>query len=191
MQLCLLRRVLYTLAHGAGQGALPSHAAHGQRPRPFFRDLYHHPHPRLQAWAEYAWLRLRRMDYWNPAHIPTNASNKLFRHHAPGAFVGAKVMRHDEAKGTSDFSVRYFHRDQMRRDTGYYPDTPLSLSHSLMKAPHSQGLRPPAEPPSKLPNPPTFALGGATTAYGTPATMGIKGKNSRDAWGGVPGVPTY
>lgn len=134
-----------------------------------------------QAWLEYGWLRLRRMDYWNPAHIPTNAPAKLFRANSPGAMSGAvNVKKHDDAVGTSNFSVRYFHRDQRRRDTGYYPDTPLSLNHALMKEPHSQGLRPAAETPAKLVQPPAFPPG----EYGTPAAMGIKSKNRDDM--GIP-----
>ena len=105
----------------------------------------------ITAWAEYAWTRLRRMDYWNPAHIPTNAPAKLYRWNAPGLRNGrpeAHLKKLDDKVGTNNFSVRYFHRDQMRRDTGYYPDTPLTLNHALMKPPHSQGLRPAPETPS-------------------------------------------
>ena len=31
------------------------------------------------------------------------------------------------------YSIRYYNKDLKRRDTGYYPDTPLSLNHALMK----------------------------------------------------------
>ena len=65
-----------------------------------------------QAWLEYAWLRLRRMDYWNSAHIPTNAPAKVYRWVAPGAQVGAKLNKYDEKVGTSPFSVRYYNRDR-------------------------------------------------------------------------------
>ena len=38
------------------------------------------------------------MDYWNPAHIPTNCSNKLFRYRAPGAMsAGVNVKKLDDA----------------------------------------------------------------------------------------------
>ena len=44
--------------------------------------------------------------------------------------------------------VRYYHRNQIQRDTGYYPDTPLSPNHAIMKG---NPLRPPAEEPEALP----------------------------------------
>ena len=118
------------------------------------------------------------MDYWNPSHIPTNASNKLFRHQAPGALsAGVNVKKHDDKVGTSNFSVRYFHRDVMRKDTGYYPDTPLSLNHALMKAPHSQGLRPSPGVPATVVDSPAFPFAaGEGAGYGTPAAMGLKAK---------------
>ena len=110
------------------------------------------------------------MDYWSPLTIPTNMSNKLFRHRAPGSQTGAFLKKHDDAVGTSNFSVRYFHRDQIRKDTGYYPDTPLSLNHALMKPPHSQGLRPKAETPAKLVQPESVCR---YKGFATPATMGV------------------
>jgi len=92
------------------------------------------------AWGEYLWTRLRRMDYWNPArsgqHQITNAPAKMFRPHAPGLRVGrpeASLQKHDDKVGTNNFSVRYYNRDQIKRDTAYYPDTPLSSNHALMK----------------------------------------------------------
>lgn len=95
------------------------------------------------------------MDYWNPAHIPTNCSNTLFRYRAPGAMsAGVNVKKLDDAVGTTPFTVRYFQRDQMRRDTGYYPDTPLSLTHALFQKPHMSGLRPSAAAPEKIVSPP-------------------------------------
>ena len=125
------------------------------------------------------------MDWWNPNHIPTNASARVFRAVAPGAQKGAYLKKHDDAVGTSNFSVRYFQRDQMRRDTGYYPDTPLSLNHALMKAPHSQGLRPSAETPAKLPQPPAFG----SKTFATPQAMGIKGKVASEASNTDLGIP--
>ena len=71
----------------------------------------------------------------------------------------------------------------MRRDTGYYADTPLSLNHALMKAPHSQGLRPAAEAPAKLPNPPAFG----SKTFGTPAAMGLKAKTLNEHLG-IPSI---
>jgi len=132
----------------------------------------------VQAWLEYGWLRLRRFDYWNPAHIPTNCSNKLFRANAPGAMsAGVNMKKHDDAVGTSNFTVRYFHRDQIRRDTGYYSDTPLSLNHALMKAPHSQGLRPSSITPTKLVQPPAFPFAaGEGPNYTTTVGMGLSKK---------------
>merc|ERR1712046_461445 len=105
----------------------------------------------LMAWAEYAWTSLRRMDYWNPKHIPTNMPAKLYRWNAPGLRNGrpeANMKRLDDKVGTSYYSVRYFHRDQIKRDTGYYPDTPLSLNHALMK---DQPLRATGIVPDNMP----------------------------------------
>ena len=133
----------------------------------------------MQGWVEYTWLRLRWMDWWNPNHIYGNVPARTFRGKSPGAQVCGLVKKHDDAVGTNNFSVRYFHRDQMRRDTAYYPDTPLSLNHSIMKPPHSQGLRPSLEPPAKLPNPPSFGF----KKFGYGAHSGIKSK-SQEAYGG-------
>ena len=55
----------------------------------------------------------------------------------------------------------------MKRDTGYYPDTPLSLNHSLMK---DKALRPSPEQPAALPQINYF---GAKT-FGTHASAGVK-----------------
>ena len=47
----------------------------------------------------------------------------------------------DAAEGTSPFSVRYYHRDKMRKHTAYYPDTPLSLNHNIMQGHRGRALR--------------------------------------------------
>ena len=191
----------------------------------------------ITAWAEYAWTRLRRMDYWNPAHIPTNAPAKLYRWNAPGLRNGrpeAHLKKLDDKVGTNNFSVRYFHRDrtqispacppcrpraaqrrnsprgargevafhsgssslffptsspsslataapvlsasgvhvmlraEIKRDTGYYPDTPLSLNHALMKDKplRSEGLTPD--------NMSYGNMFGNEKKFGTLKTMGIK-----------------
>jgi hypothetical protein len=70
------------------------------------------PAPCPQAWLEHLWVRIRRMDYWNAQHIPTNAPARLFRWKAPGAQVGANLQKLDAALDTSPFSVRYYHRDR-------------------------------------------------------------------------------
>ena len=31
------------------------------------------------------------------------------------------------------YSIRYYNKDLKRRDTGYYPDTPLTLNHTIQK----------------------------------------------------------
>ena len=123
-----------------------------------------------QAWINYAWLRLRRMDYWNSAHLLGNTPAKAYRWLAPSSNKGANLMKHDAAVGTSNFSVRYYNRDMVRRDVGYYPDTPLSTNHAIMKG---HALRPPpsTEPPASLPQ----HVGGNKTPgkFGTPAAVGI------------------
>ena len=64
---------------------------------------------RTQAWAEYVWTRLRRMDYWNAAHIPTNTAARLYRWNAPGLRAGgrpeATLSKLDAKLETSNFSV--------------------------------------------------------------------------------------
>jgi hypothetical protein len=125
------------------------------------------------------------MDYWNPNTIPTNAPAKSYRWVSPGSQPNGFVKKHDDAVGTSNFSVRYFHRDRIRKDTGYYPDTPLSLNHALMKEPHSKGLRPSVECPPKLPQPPSFG----SKTFGTPAAMGISRKVAHEASNTELGIP--
>jgi hypothetical protein len=84
----------------------------------------------LGQWAEYVWTRMRRMDYWNKDHVITNLPAKLYRRVSPGSQPPAEIPRKmDDAV----YNIRYFQRDAKRRDTGYYPDTPLSLNHNLMK----------------------------------------------------------
>jgi hypothetical protein len=61
-----------------------------------------------------------------------------------------------------------FPRAEIKRDTGYYPDTPLSLNHSLMKG---QPLRADPKVADALPDPPV-AFG--QKKFGTLAAMGIK-----------------
>ena len=56
---------------------------------------------------------------------------------------------------------------EIRRDTGYYPDTPLSVNHPIMKG---KPLRPPDEAPSSHPKIGYFGF----KTYGTPAAMGVK-----------------
>ena len=134
------------------------------------------------------------MDYWNPAHIPTNCSNTLFRYRAPGAMsAGVNVKKLDDAVGTTPFTVRYFQRDQMRRDTGYYPDTPLSLTHALFQKPHMSGLRPSAAAPEQIVTPPAFPFAaGEGAGYASPKAMGLSKKVpnplARDHDMGVPNM---
>jgi hypothetical protein len=61
------------------------------------------------------WTRLRRMDYWNANHVPTNMPAKFYRWNAPGLRAGrpeANLQRLDTKLDTSPFSIRYFHRDR-------------------------------------------------------------------------------
>ena len=64
--------------------------------------------------------------------------------------------------------MRYFHREQIKRDTTYYPDTPLSVNHAIMKG---KSLR--SEGPQQPANMPQINYFGAAS-FGTPGTMGIK-----------------
>ena len=102
----------------------------------------------LRAWGEYLWARLRRQDYWNPAHIITNPPKYLYRPHGPAAGMGAPVPTVMRKEAENIYNARYFHRDVRRRDVGFYPDTPLSLNHQLMKG---KPLRPDSAPGGHLP----------------------------------------
>ena len=55
----------------------------------------------------------------------------------------------------------------MRRDTGFYPDTPLSLNHPIMKD------RPRRASDAPAANHPKVGAFGSTK-FGTPASLGIK-----------------
>ena len=122
------------------------------------------------------------MDYWNPAHIPTNCSNTLFRYRAPGAMsAGVNVKKLDDAVGTTPFTVRYFQ------------DTPLSLTHALFQKPHMSGLRPSAAAPEKIVTPPAFPFAaGEGAGYASPKAMGLSKKVpnplARDHDMGVPNM---
>ena len=119
----------------------------------------------IAKWGEYVWTRLRRLDYWNPAHIITNLPATEFRAKAPGALaVNAVITRKEEE---NIFSVRYLHRDTRRRDVGYYPDTPLSLNHNLMKG---KPIRPSDAAASQLPVVGSFGA----AEYATPGAMGVR-----------------
>jgi len=59
-----------------------------------------------------------------------------------------------------------------RRDVGYYPDTPLSLNHALMK---DKPIRPDNGHIKTLPLVPAFSLGADTKVeYNTPLSYGLK-----------------
>lgn len=118
---------------------------------------------KVAAWGEYFWARLRRLDYWNPAHVITNPPSSTFRPHSPGSGPVPEIMRKGEE---NIYSIRYFHRDYKRRDTGYYPDTPLSLNHQLMKG---KQIRPDQEPAGHLPV--VGAFGSKT--YGTMKLLNV------------------
>lgn len=66
-------------------------------------------------------------------HVPLKPLDKVLS--LPlGNPCAAHVEQLDVAEGTSPFSVRYYHRDKMRKHTAYYPDTPLSLNHNSKSA---------------------------------------------------------
>ena len=81
----------------------------------------------------------------------------------------------------------------MRRVTGYYPDTPLSLTHALFQKPHMSGLRPSAAAPEKIVTPPAFPFAaGEGAGYASPKAMGLSKKVpnplARDHDMGVPNM---
>lgn len=98
----------------------------------------------LKAWIEHFTVRLARLDYWNPAHIPTNASSKVFLHRRPGATSHlANCMKSEPDK---DYTVRYFHRDYKVRARGTRSWPPLAgIAHPC---PPAFPSRPRAEPGS-------------------------------------------
>eukprot|EP00310_Coccolithus_braarudii_P022893 CAMPEP_0183350234 /NCGR_PEP_ID=MMETSP0164_2-20130417/18328_1 /TAXON_ID=221442 /ORGANISM="Coccolithus pelagicus ssp braarudi, Strain PLY182g" /LENGTH=130 /DNA_ID=CAMNT_0025522121 /DNA_START=49 /DNA_END=441 /DNA_ORIENTATION=+ len=122
------------------------------------------------AWGEYFWARLRRLDYWNKAYTITNLPGTMYRPHSPGSGPAANIMRKGEE---NIYSIRYFQRDYKRRDTEYYPDTPLSLNHALMKG---KQIRPDSEPCSHLPV--VGAFGGKK--YATMDTLGVQPSKGLD-----------
>jgi len=117
----------------------------------------------LMAWGEHIWTRMRRLDYWNPEHTITNLSGKIYRKKGPGSYFAQ--VPHKQIENT--YSIRYFHRDYKRRDTDYYPDTPLTLNHNLMKG---KPVRPDNLPPSQVPVVGAFG----SKAFATPASMGFR-----------------
>ena len=72
----------------------------------------------MLKWGEYVWARLRRMDYWNAAHVPTNASSRVYRTVSPGSQPVASPLRSGEE---NVYSIRYFHRDYKRRECARGP----------------------------------------------------------------------
>ena len=103
-------------------------------------------------------------------HVPRVDSTRLARL-ASGRPLPSRVstvQQLDAAEGTSPFSVRYYHRDKMRKHTAYYPDTPLSLNHNIMQG---HPLRPDAfEQPANLPVVGHFG----NKTYGTHAHMNVR-----------------
>lgn len=122
----------------------------------------------LGAWAEHVWTRMRRLDYWNTEHAISNTPAKLYRRVSPGSQPAALVQRKE---ASSVYSIRYYNKDLKRRDTGYYPDTPLTLNHTIMQG---QPVRPSDAPASQVPK--VGAFGSAT--YAGPEIMGIKTPNA-------------
>jgi len=103
-------------------------------------------------------------------HVPRVDSTRLARL-ASGRPLPSRVstvQQLDAAEGTSPFSVRYYHRDKMRKHTAYNPDTPLSLNHNIMQG---HPLRPDAfEQPANLPVVGHFG----NKTYGTHAHMNVR-----------------
>ena len=108
------------------------------------------------------------MDDWNPAPAPTNAAARTYRWRAPSSLSHMANVARSEPENI--FSIRYLHRDQRRRDTGYYPDTPLSMGHPLMK---HKPRRPDGSQAKTLPQ--VGALGWQNISN-TNAAMGMKGE---------------
>ena len=73
----------------------------------------------LLEWGGYIWKRMARMDYWNPAHIPTNAPARIYKPSGPGFAKSreglAPVLERSHPENI--YSTRYFHRDHKVRMT--------------------------------------------------------------------------
>ena len=69
------------------------------------------------------------------------------------------------------FDIRYFDKDTRRKDTGYSPDTPLSLNHPIMK---DRPKRASDDAPSQLPVVGAFGNATSSTHPGTAARMGVR-----------------
>lgn len=113
-------------------------------------------------WVEHFWTRMRRLDYWNDG-IASHYPHKYYRATSPGSQPPAEVpisepenvysIRCNTPRSLEPFCLAAatspapptdlpgcapklsadFHRDTRRKDVNYYPDTPLSLNHALMK----------------------------------------------------------
>ena len=150
----------------------------------------------LVAWAEHIWCRMRRMDYWAEGWSVTNAPAKMYRAVAPGLGnripnvmrkepdtilniryfprdvkrrdVRARLRRTRSPSTVPPPCAQLSHPGRPRpSQVSYYPDTPLSLNHNLMKG---KPQRPNNDPSGTCPIPPAFDLKTAAT----PATMGVK-----------------
>ena len=75
------------------------------------------------------------------------------------------------------FDIRYFDKDTRRKDTGYYPDTALSINHPIMK---NRPKRAPEDPPSQLPVVGAFGNLASNVPTGTPARMGMRANGRFD-----------
>ena len=124
--------------------------------------------PLLIQWVEYGWARMRAFDYWNPGHLASHYPHKYYRNVSPGSAPTAEVP----VSGSDRiFDIRYFDKDTRRKDTGYSPDTALSLNHPIMK---NRPKRAPDDPPSQLPVVGAFGKMTSNIPTGTPERMGMR-----------------
>ena len=124
--------------------------------------------PLVLQWAEYGWARMRAFDYWNPSHIASHYPHKHYRNVSPGSAPTAEVP----VSGIDRvFDIRYFDKDTRRKDTGYSPDTPLSLNHPIMK---NRPKRATDDAPSQLPVVGAFGNMTSSAAIGTAERMGMR-----------------
>ena len=123
--------------------------------------------PLVAQWIEYGWSRMRAFDYWNEG-IPSHYPHKYYRNVSPGSIPRAEVPVSGPDRV---YDIRYFDKDTRRKDTGYYPDTALSINHPIMK---NRPKRAPDDPPSQLPVVGAFGKLTSNFPTGTPARMGVR-----------------
>jgi len=102
----------------------------------------------IVSWVEHIWTRMRRLDYWNDHGIASHYPMKYYRAISPGSQPPAEVP---VSEPYNVYNIRYFPRDRKRKDVSYYPDTPLSMNHAVMKGMPQRPTDDPSITAAKIP----------------------------------------